>query len=104
MSILGRSPRKSVTQESIQAYIAYGPQPAATLEARTQSLWTEPVRNGRVRVVEVVQERIEERVAVGDDRLLDPFEDVPWNSLRVVAGLKDVRRDRADQDGLADPG
>src|SRR5262245_61839670 len=40
------------------------------LEARVQSLRADPLRHGHVRVVEVADERLEEVVAVGDDRLL----------------------------------
>jgi hypothetical protein len=62
-----------------------------------------PVRHRRVGVVEVGEERVEERVAVSDDRLLEAVEDLPGNALRVVVGLQQLQRNRPDQHRLADP-
>ena len=56
--------RKSVSQVSTQAWLAYGEPPAATLEARLPGLLADPVPHQLVDVVEVVEEALEVRIAV----------------------------------------
>src|SRR5205807_8600470 len=51
--------------------------------------------------VEGVEEALEERVAILDDRRLDPLEDLTVDTLRVVLGLEHEGRDRPEQHSLA---
>src|SRR5256714_1884114 len=56
-----------------------------------------------VDVVEVVEEILEERVAIVGDACLDVVEDLAVNALGVVVGLKYKRRDGTEQRRFAYP-
>ena len=71
------------------------------IEARLPGTVADPGAAEDVEVVEVVEEALEERVAILDDRRLDPFEDLTVDALRVVVGLEHERRDRPEQHRLA---
>ena len=53
-----------------------------------------------VDVVEVVQEALEERVPILDDRRLDTLEDLTVDTFRVVLGLEHERGNRPEEHGL----
>ena len=73
-SIFCRSPRKSVSQVSRQAY-GMGRGAGRNVEARLPGLVADPLGRELVDVVEVVEDVLEVRVAVFDDRSLDALED-----------------------------
>jgi len=67
------------------------------VEARLPGLLADPLRRELVDVVEVVEEILEVRVAVLDDRSLDRFEDGSVDTLGVVRRLEEKRRDRSEE-------
>jgi hypothetical protein len=73
------------------------------LEARLPRLLADAVGRKRVDVAEVVEEALEERVAVLADRRLELLEDLPVDALRVVVALEQERREGSEQHRLADP-
>src|ERR1022692_4651825 len=65
------------------------------------SLFADALAQQEIRVVEILEELGEERVAVCGHGFLDPVEDTAIHALRVVRRLQQERWDRRDEYRLA---
>ena len=69
---------------------------------RLDGLLTDTLSQVNFSVVEVLEEVCEERVTIRSDRLLNSLKHRTVNALRVVRRLKQIRRNTAHNDRLAD--
>src|SRR3984893_13731612 len=71
------------------------------IPASLDGLFADALAQQQVRVVEVLEEFGEERIAICSDGFLDPLEDAAIHALWIVVGLQQVWRDAGDDHRFA---